>query len=138
MGNKKANCFIPYYFHHNNRPEPVFVNILRSPGIDSQHGGPVRHAYLPSYIGLRNRFLGSINVYKYGLWLSSTGGRNSECPILVCLSPVAAIRHYRPRPGFEIGLEHLCMLHLELFFKQILDLSNEKGKGVERLERKIS
>jgi len=23
-------------------PEPVFVNLLRSPGIDSQSGGPVR------------------------------------------------------------------------------------------------
>ncbi len=27
-------------------PEPVFVNILRSPRIDSQPGGPVRQVYL--------------------------------------------------------------------------------------------
>ncbi len=26
--------------------EPVFVNLLRSPGIDSQPGGPVRQPYL--------------------------------------------------------------------------------------------
>jgi hypothetical protein len=35
-------------------PEPEFVNISRSPGIYSQPGW-------------RNRFLGSFNVYKYGL-----------------------------------------------------------------------
>ncbi len=40
-------------------PESVLVNLLRSPGIDSQ----------PSGINFfhRNRFLGSLNVYKYGL-----------------------------------------------------------------------
>jgi hypothetical protein len=27
-------------------PEPVFVDLLRSPGIDSQPGGPVRQPYL--------------------------------------------------------------------------------------------
>ncbi len=37
--------------------EPVFVDLLRSPGIDSQPGG----------IDPRNRFLGYINVYGYGL-----------------------------------------------------------------------
>ncbi len=56
--------------------EPVFVNLLRSLGIDSQPGGPVRQSYL-SYRAAklhrmaesipRNRFLGSTNVYKYGL-----------------------------------------------------------------------
>jgi hypothetical protein len=54
------------------------VDLLRSPGIDSQHGGPVRQHHL-SYRHARlhrlaesvhrNRFLGSINVYKYGLRL---------------------------------------------------------------------
>jgi hypothetical protein len=57
-------------------PEPVFVDLLRSPGINSEAGGLVRRPYL-SYrpAGLqrlaesipRNRFLGSVNVYKYGL-----------------------------------------------------------------------
>jgi hypothetical protein len=56
--------------------EPVFVDLLRSPGIDSQHGGPVRQHYLsnrPARLHRlaesvhRNRFLGSINVDKYGL-----------------------------------------------------------------------
>jgi hypothetical protein len=56
--------------------EPVFVDLLRTPGVDSQHGGPVRQHYLsyrPARIDRlaesvhRNRFLGSINGYKYGL-----------------------------------------------------------------------
>ncbi len=59
--------------------EPVFVNLLRSPGIDSQPGGPVRQPYLtyrPAWLQRQaesvswNRFLGSLNVYKYGLWNS--------------------------------------------------------------------
>jgi hypothetical protein len=57
-------------------PEPVFVDLLRSPGIDSQPGGTVRQPYLsyrparlhrlPESIP-RNQFLGSINVYKHKL-----------------------------------------------------------------------
>jgi hypothetical protein len=59
-------------------PEPVFVNLLRSPGIDSQDGGPLRQLYLlyrPDRLHRlaesipRNRCLGSLNVYKYGLWI---------------------------------------------------------------------
>jgi hypothetical protein len=38
--------------------EPVFVNLLRSPGIDSQ----------PGRIDSSNRFMGYMNVYKYELW----------------------------------------------------------------------
>ncbi len=37
--------------------EPVFVGFLKNPGIDSQPGG----------IDSPDGFLGSINVYKYGL-----------------------------------------------------------------------
>jgi hypothetical protein len=54
----------------------IFVNFLWSPGIDSQPGGPVRQPYL-TYRPARlhrlaksiswNRFLGSLNVYKYGI-----------------------------------------------------------------------
>ena len=55
-------------------PEPVFVNLVRIPGIDSQPGGryenPIRRTGPPGYIGWRNRFLGSLNVYKF--WLSLT------------------------------------------------------------------
>ncbi len=60
--------------------EPVFVNLLRSPGIDSKPGGPIRQPFLsypvvPSCQAThrlaesipQNRFLGSISVYKYGL-----------------------------------------------------------------------
>ncbi len=79
-------------------PEPEFVNLLRSSEIDSQSGGPVRQPYLTywparphrlaesipwnrcwapltftnsgsGYIGWRNRFLCSLNVYKSGLSL---------------------------------------------------------------------
>ena len=64
------------HMHFKIASEPVFVNLLRSPGIHSQPTGPVRQPYLsyrparlqrlPESIP-RNRFLGSINVYKYGL-----------------------------------------------------------------------
>ncbi len=47
------------------QPEPEFVNLLRSPGIDSQPGGPLRQPCLalyrtgpPGYLGWRSRFLG--------------------------------------------------------------------------------
>ncbi len=51
----------------------MFINLSRSPVIDSQPGVPVRQPYLSyrparlQYIGWRNRFLGCINIYKYGL-----------------------------------------------------------------------
>ncbi len=57
--------------------EPVFVYLFRSPGIDSQPGGPVRQPYLlyrpaklhrPTDSISRNQFPGSLNVYKYWLW----------------------------------------------------------------------
>jgi len=57
--------------------EPEFINLLRSPGIDSQPGGPGKQPYL-TYRPARqhrlaesilwNRFLGYLNVYKFGLW----------------------------------------------------------------------
>jgi hypothetical protein len=56
------------------RPEPEFVNLLGSPGIDSQPGGPVQQPYLthrPGYISWRNRFLGFPNIYKFGLCSSN-------------------------------------------------------------------
>ncbi len=59
--------------------ELVFVNLLRSSGIDSQPGWPVRQPYLTYRRPARlhrlaksitwNRFLGSLNVYKSGLWM---------------------------------------------------------------------
>jgi hypothetical protein len=58
-------------------PEPVFVNLLRSPGIDSQPGGPGRYdnplSYRPAMqhrlaeSNSRSRFLVSLNVYRYEL-----------------------------------------------------------------------
>jgi hypothetical protein len=49
-------------------PEPVFVNLLMSQGIDSQSSGPVRQPYL-TYMPARNRFLGFLNVYEFRLWI---------------------------------------------------------------------
>ncbi len=52
--------------------EPVFVNLLRSPGIDFQLGGPIRQPYLScrparqhrlAESNQRNLFLGFWNVY---------------------------------------------------------------------------
>ncbi len=49
-------------YESNVGAEPVFVDLLRGPGIDSQPGGPVRNPICrtgpPGYIGWRNRFLG--------------------------------------------------------------------------------
>jgi hypothetical protein len=60
-------------YHHSNLhyiPLPVFVNLLRSPGIDSQPGGLARRTArlhrLAESISW-NWFLGSLNVYKFGL-----------------------------------------------------------------------
>jgi hypothetical protein len=65
-----SDCNVQYIFHI---PEPVFAGHLGRPGIDFQPGGPVRQPYF-SYRPVRlhklaksiprNRFLGSINVYK--------------------------------------------------------------------------
>jgi hypothetical protein len=61
---------------YKNCTEPVFINLLRSLGIDSQPGGPVRKSYLSHRPARQHRlvesmswkrFLGSLNVYKYGL-----------------------------------------------------------------------
>ncbi len=59
----------------NLLPEPVFVNLLKSTGIDSLPGGIGSSKVIPglSIPSLaeslpRNRFLGSVSVYKYGLW----------------------------------------------------------------------
>jgi hypothetical protein len=65
----------------SRQPEPVFVNLLRSPGIDSQPGGPVLQPYLSNWPTrlqrlaesiLHNQVLDSLNVYKYGLRLHTT------------------------------------------------------------------
>jgi hypothetical protein len=64
--------------------EPVSVNLYRSPGIDSQPGGPVQKPYL-TYRPARlhrlaesvswNRFLGSLNINKFGLCMLASAWR---------------------------------------------------------------
>jgi hypothetical protein len=63
--------------------EPVFIDRVKSPGIDSKPGGPVRQpclTYWPARLHRlaesipRNRFLGSLNVYKFGLVLHARLG----------------------------------------------------------------
>jgi len=75
---------------HMTLVEPEFVNLLRSTGIDSQHGGPVRPPFLlhgpPGYIGWLNRFLEidscvPYKVYKFALW---TVHCTISCSIFVC------------------------------------------------------
>jgi hypothetical protein len=56
------HCTLPPIPPPPHSPEPVFVNLLRSPGIDSQPGAPVRNPTCrtspPGYIGSRIRLLG--------------------------------------------------------------------------------
>jgi hypothetical protein len=68
-----------------------FKTLLRSPGIDSQPGGPVRHPYLSYWPARlqrleesipRNRFLCSLNVYKYGLCTHCLRPRHTHPPPL--------------------------------------------------------
>ncbi len=68
----------PILLYWGKYPEPEFVNLLRSPGIDSQCDGPVRQPYLTHRPARQhrlaesipwNRFLGSLNFYKFGLCL---------------------------------------------------------------------
>ncbi len=66
-----------------NCAEFVFVNLLRTPGIDSPAAsGPVRQPYFVLSAARlhrlaesipRNWFLGSVNVYKYGLSVEKLG-----------------------------------------------------------------
>ncbi len=76
-------------------PEPVFVNLLRSPGIDSQPDGPVWQPSLSYWLARlhrlaesipRNLFLGSIKVYKYGLWVKvrRSAGFSTKLPLQAC------------------------------------------------------
>jgi hypothetical protein len=46
----------------NERTEPLFLNLFRSTGIDSQPGGPVQQ-HVNWYRPVMNRFLDSLNVY---------------------------------------------------------------------------
>jgi hypothetical protein len=56
---------------NNQQPEPLFVSLLRSPGIDFQPGGI---DYLESISGLLKRLhnwaQGSSNVHIFGIWSS--------------------------------------------------------------------
>ncbi len=84
-GNTKEenSGYVVFVWNINGSAESVFVNPLRSPGIDSQPGGPVRQPYLsyrPATLHRlaesipRHRFLVSLNVYKYGLGIRFGGG----------------------------------------------------------------
>jgi hypothetical protein len=53
------------------RAEPEFVNIYEAqesiPSLAGLYDNPIWLTDPSSYIGWRNRFLGSLNVYKFGL-----------------------------------------------------------------------
>jgi hypothetical protein len=85
------------------KAEPVFVDHLRGPGIESQPGGPVRqpcYSYKPAEPHRlaesisRNRFLGSIIDYKYGLW------NQLRSPVL---PPPFAENQFHDRTGRFLG-----------------------------------
>jgi hypothetical protein len=65
----------------NPATEPVFVDLLRGPGIDSQPGGPVRNPICrtgpPGYTGWRNRFLG-IDAWAPETFTNTGSGKDSE------------------------------------------------------------
>jgi hypothetical protein len=76
--NEIVRSWIRLQENHVHCTEPVFVNLLRRPGIDSQLAGRYdnsnwRTSYQPARLrGLAesipwNRCLGSLNVYKFGL-----------------------------------------------------------------------
>jgi len=69
-----APSFLSKYRKSGKRPEPVFVNFLRSPGIDSEEsippafGGPVRQIglmYRSARLGIDS--WAHLKVYKCGL-----------------------------------------------------------------------
>jgi hypothetical protein len=53
--------------------KPEFVNHWRSPGIDSQPGRPVQQPYMTYRPTTGYRFLGFLNVYKFGLGIVTKG-----------------------------------------------------------------
>jgi hypothetical protein len=92
----------------NERTEPLFVNLFRSTGIDSQPDGPVQQPYLsyrPAMIhrlaksNSRNRFLVSLNVYKYGLsnYLIIFSTINSKMAIMMTIDTPDVAYIIRPR-----------------------------------------
>ncbi len=60
----------------DSQPEPVFVDPLRSPesipSLAGRYDNPICCTGPPSYMGYRNRFPGSLIVYKYGPWWAGT------------------------------------------------------------------
>ncbi len=133
----EVSMYVLKYPHWSKkRFEPVFVDLLRSPGINSQHSGPVRQPYWlyrPARLHRlavpipRNWFLVSINVYKYGLqnfkniyrrlffycsfclkyrFFKSTSG--SIC-ILYYKPAVAGISMYRWFPVNWAPHTHICL-----------------------------
>jgi hypothetical protein len=75
------------------RPEPVFKNLLRSPGIDSQPSGPVRQPYLLYQPARLHRLAESIHIP--GLLkrlLREQTCREPECREQVCCGKTWVIK----------------------------------------------
>jgi hypothetical protein len=101
--------------------EPVFVNLLRSPGIDFRPGGPVRRPYLSYWPARlhslaesipRNQFLGSLNVYKYGL-----------CPMILIISGYPGPRFYALQYSAGLTLSFIYIFVLNVFIAGFSPLS---------------
>jgi hypothetical protein len=87
--------------------EPKFVNLLRSPRIDSQPGEPVRQPYLTYRHARRHRLaesilLGSFNVCKFGLDII---GLLYPLPVSSHLTPFFPVLRIRIR----IHRIHMCL-----------------------------
>ncbi len=117
--------------------ETVLVNLLRSPGIDSQLGGQVRQPYL-SYRPARqhrleksiprNRFLGSFNVYKYGICCKYTVSfqyYTRSLTIQRSLHTYDASSQRRKYGGTIMDfLGYIVSICLEIFVQKIEELSH--------------
>ncbi len=72
----------------NPDTEPVYVNLLRSPGMDFQPGGPVRQPYLtyrPARLYMVAESIpGLLKIYKFELW---SGHFPPRVRICVCIDP---------------------------------------------------
>jgi hypothetical protein len=84
--------------------EPEFVNLLCSPGIDPQSGGPVRQPYFTyrptGYIDWRNRFLGNDS------WASETNTDSGENCLIIS----------QPIPIFTTALRSLYSTYNDFLF----------------------
>ncbi len=84
------------------------------PSLTGRYGNPICRTGPPGYIGCRNQFLGSINVYKYG------SGRPRRQPYSISIPSPPDCSQFQHRKKYRMchiltslfkGVEHLCRRH---------------------------